>query len=193
MTRPTLSPYTAPAPHREPPRGHTRWRGAVGPVMVVVYVGSVVMANVASTQWTAIRLGSLAVPAGTWWAGITLNARDVLYEAIGRQGVHAAIVVGAGLSWWLATPQMAVASALAFAVSELVDSLVYARVRPRSWMGAMAGSNLIGLVTDSVLFVPLAFGSCTAVPGQLLGKTLATATAVAAAVSARSVWRQVGR
>jgi queuosine precursor transporter len=31
-----------------------------------------------------------------------------------------------------------------------------------------------GLVVDSVLFVPLAFGSFTAVPGQIVGKGAAT-------------------
>jgi queuosine precursor transporter len=110
---------------------------------------------------------------------VTLTLRDLLHEALGTRGVLVAIVAGAGLSWWLATPQIAVASVVAFAVSELVDSVVYARLRVRSRLGAVLGSNLVGLLTDSVLFVPMAFGSFAAVPGQILGKTVATVVTVA--------------
>ncbi|MFD8492776.1 hypothetical protein [Amycolatopsis sp. NPDC059657] len=59
------------------------------------YVGSVVMANWASTHWSALLVGSLIVPAGTLWAGVTLTLRDLLHEALGTSGVLAAIVVGA--------------------------------------------------------------------------------------------------
>lgn len=148
--------------------------------MFAVYVGSVVMANWASTHWAALLVGSLIVPAGTVWAGMTLTVRDLLHEAVGSRGVFLAIVAGAGLSWWLATAQIAVASVVAFTVSELLDSIVYARFRPRCRFGAVLASNLVGLVADSLLFVPLAFGSFAVVPGQILGKTIATAFTVAA-------------
>lgn len=41
-------------------------------------------------------------------------------------------------------------------------------------------SNAGGLVVDSVLFVPVAFGGFTAVPGQLAGKAAATLVTLAA-------------
>jgi hypothetical protein len=53
------------------------------------------------------------------------------------------------------------------------------------------GSNLVGLGIDSVLFVPLAFGSFAFVPGQILGKTVATVPTVAVLVAAKSVRRAV--
>src|SRR5437763_8387559 len=95
-----------------------------GPAVSAAYVGSVVMANWASTHWATLLVGSLIVPAGTLWAGVTLTLRDLLHEALGTTGVVAAIVVGAWLSWLLASPQIAVASVVAFAVSECVDSVV---------------------------------------------------------------------
>lgn len=162
-------------------------------MVLATYVGSVVMANWASTQWAALHVGSLIVPAGTVWAGVTLTLRDLLHETFGHQGVVVAIVVGAGLSWWLATPQIAMASVVAFTVSELIDSLVYARLRVRSRVGAVLGSNLVGLLTDSVLFVPLAFGGFAAVPGQILGKTVATVATVAVLLLARSAGARVVR
>lgn len=53
----------------------------------------------------------------------------------------------------------------------------------------MIGSNMIGLGIDSVLFVPIAFDSFAFVPGQVLGKTVATVLTVAVLVAARSVRR----
>jgi uncharacterized PurR-regulated membrane protein YhhQ (DUF165 family) len=160
-------------------------------VVLAAYVGSIVTANWASTHWSALFVGAVAVPAGTLWAGATFTLRDLLHECLGPRGVLAAIAAGAGLSWLLATPQIAVASVLAFTVSELVGSLVYSRLRTRSVLGAVIGSNLLGLGIDSVLFVPLAFGSFAFVPGQILGKTVATVLTVAVLIAARAVRRAV--
>ena len=163
----------------------------VSPVVLAAYVSTIVTANWASTHWSALFVGAVAVPAGTLWAGATFTLRDLLHECLGPRGVLAAIAAGAGLSWLLATPQIAVASVLAFTVSELAGSLVYSRLRTRSVLGAVIGSNLLGLGIDSVLFVPLAFGSFAFVPGQILGKTVATVLTVAVLVAAKSVRRAV--
>ena len=82
-------------------------------------------------------------------------------------------------------------SALAFTASELMGSIVYGRLRARSVLGAVLGSNLVGLGIDSMLFVPLAFGSFAFLPGQTLGKTVATVLTVAVLVVARAVRRAV--
>jgi hypothetical protein len=160
-------------------------------VVLAVYVGTIVTANWASTHWSALLVGAVAVPAGTLWAGATFTLRDLLHECLGGRGVLGAIAAGAGLSWLLATPQIAVASVLAFTASELVGSLVYGRLRAWSVLGAVIGSNLAGLAIDSVLFVPLAFGSFAFVPGQILGKTVATVLTVAVLVAAKAVGRAV--
>jgi queuosine precursor transporter len=157
--------------------------------VLAAYVGTIVTANWASTHWSALLGG--AVPAGTLWAGVTFSLRDLLHECLGGRGVLAAIAAGAGLSWLLASPQIAVASVLAFTISELVGSIVYGRLRAWSVLGAVIGSNVIGLGIDSVLFVPLAFGSFAFVPGQILGKTVATVLTVAVLVAARAVRRAV--
>ena len=164
-----------------------------GVAVSAAYVGSVVMANWASTHWTALLVGSLIVPAGTLWAGVTLTLRDLLHEALGARGVITAIAVGAALSWSLASPQIAVASIAAFTVSEVADSFVYSRIRVRSRLVAVLGSNVVGLVSDSVLFVPMAFGSFVAVPGQILGKTVATVLTIAALLLVKAARRAVSR
>lgn len=161
-----------------------------GLVLAVAYAGTVVAANWASVHWSATVLGSLVIPAGTLWAGVTLTLRDLLYETAGSAGVAVGVTVGTGMSWLLASPQIAVASVVAFAVSETLDSVLYAVLRRGSRLRAVLGSNLLGLVVDSVVFVPLAFGSFAAVPGQLAGKTAATVLMVALLQIA---WRHQGR
>lgn len=157
------------------------WRSVVGGVLVIAgYLCSVVAANVASVHWPPLVVGGLVVPAGTLFAGASLTARDLIHDALGVRGVAAAIVVAGGLSAVVASPQIAVASVVAFTASEVVDAAVYSRLRHRSRLSAVAVSNAVGLVVDSVLFVPLAFGTTAAVPGQIVGKTGATILTLAA-------------
>ncbi|WP_231500200.1 VUT family protein [Saccharothrix sp. NRRL B-16314] len=157
----------------------TRRPSVLAVAAMVGYLPSVVAANVASVLWPPMLVAGLLVPAGTLFAGAALTARDLLHDTLGVHGVAAGIVVGAGLSAALASPQLAVAGVVAFTASEVLDALVYVRLRRHSRLGAVAASNAVGLVVDSVLFVPLAFGSSAAVPGQILGKTVATVLTLA--------------
>lgn len=152
----------------------TRVVSGAGFMVAVAYVGSVVTANWASTYWPALVLEPFVVPAGTLWAGVTFTLRDLLHETLGTPGVAAGVVVGTGVSWLLASPQIAIAGVVAFFVSETLDSALYAVLRRGSRLRAVLVSNLVGLVVDTIVFVPLAFGSVTAVPGQVAGKTAAT-------------------
>lgn len=165
----------------------SRWARVVGSrhagfgaAAMIGYLLSVVAANFASVHWPPLVVGGLVVPAGTVFAGTSLTARDLVHDRLGACGAAVGIAAGAGLSAVLASPQIAVASVVAFTASEIVDALIYTRLRHRSRLGAVAASNIGGLVVDSVLFVPLAFGSFTAVPGQLVGKALATLLTLAA-------------
>lgn len=135
------------------------------------------------------EFGAIVVPADTMWAGLGFTLRDGLHEALGGRGVLGAIAAGAGLSWLVASPRIAVANVLAFTTSELIGSLAYARLRGWSILGAVTGSNLVGLGIDGVLFVPLAFGGFAFVPGQVLGKTVATVLTVAALGAGKAVRR----
>ncbi|WP_424187659.1 VUT family protein [Actinokineospora sp. G85] len=168
---------------------------ASGPSMVlgvaamVGYLLSVVAANAVSVHWSPLAGGGLLIPAGTLFAGVSLTARDLLHDVCGPRGVAADIMIGTGVSAVLASPQIAVASVVAFSLSEVLDAAVYARVRHRTRLGAVAVSNAVGLVVDSAVFVPLAFGDIAAVPGQILGKTAATVCTLLALHTASRVVR----
>lgn len=155
------------------------WNAVLVAAVMIVYLLLVVAANIASVRWPPLVVEELVVPAGTVFAGASLTVRDLVHETIGARGAAVGIVAGAGLSAVFASPRIAVASVVAFAASEIVDALIYARLRHRSRLRAIAVSNAGGLVVDSVLFVPLAFGSFIAVPGQLVGKGAATLLSLA--------------
>jgi uncharacterized PurR-regulated membrane protein YhhQ (DUF165 family) len=155
-------------------------RRLAGPVLLAAYIATIPAAN-----WLVAHVGQLPVgfgytaPAGVYMVGLALVLRDLARETAGRAAVVAAIAAGAALSWWLADPALAVASAVAFLVAETMDFAVYEPLRQRGLAVAVLASNAVGLLADSLIFLKLAFGSLAYLPGQLLGKAWMTLAAVA--------------
>jgi uncharacterized PurR-regulated membrane protein YhhQ (DUF165 family) len=110
-------------------------------------------------------------PSGVLIIGLALFVRDLLHRAAGRNVAVAAIAVGVALSYVLANPAIATASAVAFCVSELADLAIYAPLARRRLVVAVVASGVIGGVIDSLLFLQIAFGSTDFWQGQVLGKT----------------------
>ena len=147
-------------------------------IWIIAYLATIVLANWAVATFGVVPVGfGLMAPAGVYFAGLGFTFRDLVHERHGARGALLAIAGGTALSL-LIEPTFAIASGVAFAVSELADLLVYTPLRRRSWLGAVALSNTVGLVLDSVLFLWLAFGSLAFLPGQLVGKAWMTALAV---------------
>jgi queuosine precursor transporter len=169
----------------------TRWRPFVA---AAVLVATVVVANWVTTRYGLIPAGfGLQVTAGTYAAGLALAARDVLHEAGGVRWVLATIAVGAVLSLVLADGRIALASAAAFLLAELLDLAVYAPLRRRHWPMAVAASNAVGAVVDTLVFLTVAGFQLTAglVAGQVLVKAVwVTCAFLAVAFAARAVFRR---
>lgn len=148
---------------------------------VTGFIATIPAANllVEHVGMTPVGFGLLA-PAGVYMVGLALVLRDLVREWAGLSASLFAVAVGAALSWFLATPLLAVASAAAFLLSELLDAAVYEPLRKRGRTLALAASNAVGLAADSVVFLWLAFGSLAFLPGQLVGKAWMTAAAIAA-------------
>lgn len=173
-----------------------------GVVAAISFVATIVVANYVTTRFGFIPVGfGLAATAGTFAAGAALALRDVTQDTLGRYGVLAVIVAGAVLSFLIADPFVALASAAAFLVSELADFAVYTPLRRRSrlgdrrWAVAVVASNVVGALVDTVMFLTIAFGAATVLadtPGQLVGKAWATIAflAIGWAVSRCAVSRE---
>jgi queuosine precursor transporter len=132
-------------------------------ILTGAYLGVIVAANAALSHWGIVHflgIGALMVPAGVYFAGMSFGIRDALQEAGGMAWALAAIAAGSGLSWFI-DPRFAVASGVAFLLSELADFAVYTPLRNRHRIGAAALSNVVGSVIDSALFLWLAFGSAS--------------------------------
>jgi hypothetical protein len=121
-----------------------------------------------------------AVPAGVCLAGLSLALRDWVRELGGCWLTLAALAAGVVTSYGVSAPALAGASAVAFGISEGLDFLVYEPLRKRGLIKAVAGSNAVGLMADSIAFLWLAFGSMQYLPGQIFGKAVMTLLAIAA-------------
>ena len=134
----------------------------------------------------------LVAPSGVLWAGLAFTLRDLVQEENGRLWTLLAIVAGAALSA-LISPQFAAASGIAFLLSELADFGVYTPLRRRNWIAAVALSNTVGLIADSILFLYLAFGSLDFLAGQIVGKLWMTLLAVVLLWTWRQRWAPQSR
>lgn len=144
-------------------------------IWLVAYVLTIPLANWTITAYGLVPVGfGLMAPAGVYFAGLAFTLRDLTHDALGRWWVLGAVLAGAALSYLVADPFVAAASGLAFLVSEVADFAVYAPLRRRGWLRAVALSNTVGLAVDSVLFLAVAFGSLAFLPGQLVGKLWVT-------------------
>lgn len=112
----------------------------------------------------------MTAPSGVLMVGAALVLRDQVQEHLGTQWSLIAILIGAVLSYLLADPFIAIASILAFGVSELVDFFAYTKVRQKSRELAIAVSGLVGAIFDSIVFLYIAFGSLAYIEGQIFGK-----------------------
>lgn len=156
-------------------------------VLFAAFVATVYAANWALARYGVVDIGfGLMAPAGVYFAGLAFGLRDALHETAGRWWVLAAIACGAGLAYVIEDAitipgghaPIAVASAVAFGLSELADLAVYEPLRRRQWVPAVVASNLVGAVADSLLFLWLAFGTTAGWRDLTIGKAYMIAPAV---------------
>ena len=162
-------------------------------LLILAFLASIVIANLLTSTYGMIPVGfGLTATAGTYFAGATFLLRDGVQEVTGKWTVAAVIALGAGLSYVLADPMIAVASGVAFLVSELLDFAIYTPLRDAGhWLSGVAVSNTVGAFVDTVLFLAIAgFPIWSSVPGQMLAKVTVTAIFVAAAAGSRAVLRK---
>lgn len=163
----------------------------LGVLAMVAFIATIYVANYLVTEYGVVDVGfGLMAPAAVFAAGFAFTFRDLVHSTLGRFAVVAAIVIGALVSLGV-SERFALASAVAFLVSEMVDFAIFTRVADRSWLGAVAASNIGGLVIDSVLFLAIAFGSMQFLAGQIVGKAWTTLAAIGVLALGRAAARAV--
>ncbi len=137
-----------------------------------LYIATIFAANYAIDKWGIVSVGfGLMAPAGVYFAGLAFTLRDTVQLTLGRLAVIVAILVGATCSYFV-SPAFAVASGIAFLVSELVDFTIFNTLltRGKLFWGILL-SGLAGLTVDSIIFLQLAFHDLAFLDGQIVGKT----------------------
>lgn len=157
-------------------------------IFFAAYLACVPLAN-----WLIGHIGAVCVPSGPClvpvWPGImapsgvlvigaALVLRDLVQRTSGAWWGLLAVGVGCLLSWAVADPHIALASAAAFLFSELADFAIYTPMQRRGFVRAVALSSMAGLVVDSIMFLFLAFGSLDFLAGQIIGKLWAVLVAL---------------
>lgn len=168
-------------------------RLALTVVLFVAFVATVYGANYAVEHYGGddglVGVLWFLAPAGVYFAGLSFGLRDALHEVAGkawRWWVFSAIALGCLLAYHLGDAfqiptghvSLALASAIAFGLSESADLLIYAPLRERHWPRAVVASNIVGALVDSAVFLWLAFGSLNFFWGQVGGKTLMVLPAI---------------
>lgn len=128
------------------------------------YIGLAVLANwLASKYVWPVGFGYVA-PAGVFAIGWILVARDWLQQVTSVRYTLALVPIGGGLSWligdlagWTSLQRVAVASFLAFCISETVEAAVFTPLRKRSLTFGVLLSGTVGNALDSFIFVWIAW------------------------------------
>lgn len=171
----------------------------LGTISLLAFVATVPAANwLIGHVGTCVQNGpclipvgfGLMAPSGVLIIGLALVLRDLVHRLLGASAALFAIVLGTAISLFLAVPSLALASGLAFLLSELADLAIYAPLYRRRLVLAVLASGVAGAFVDSAVFLWLAFGSLDYLAGQVLGKlwaTVAAAVVIAALIRSRLV------
>ena len=157
------------------------------------FIATILAANYVTTEYGMVPVGfGLVATAGTYFAGLAFILRDAVQDTAGRVWVAVLILAGAGLSFAISAPAIALASGVAFLLSEAADFAIYTPLRKRGYIRAATASNLVGSVVDTVIFLTIAgFPLRQAFAGQLVGKMAVTGVVIIAVALVRFVRRPV--
>jgi len=163
--------------------------------LAALYVGLVILANwLASAYIVHVPLTPYMAPAGVFAIGAILVLRDWMQQLKGLRWTMPLVYTAGLISWgvgdvagWTALQKIAVASVIAFTVSETIEAAIFTPLRKKRLGLAVALSATVGNAIDSWLFLTLAFGSTLFFWGQFWGKTEMIALGVLLTIARRRV------
>jgi uncharacterized PurR-regulated membrane protein YhhQ (DUF165 family) len=132
---------------------------------VLAMVAVVTASNILVQYPVVADLGPLHLGDLLTWGAFTYPFAFLVSDLANRHdGARAArlvvvvgFVFGIGLSAYLSTPRIALASGTAFLVGQLLDIAVFSRLRNRFWLVPPLSASLGGSALDTAFFVSLAF------------------------------------
>lgn len=140
----------------------------------IVAMALVVIASNYLVQYPVfLSIGALKLDDLLTWGAFTYPVAFLVTDLSNRKfgPRRARVVVFTGfvfavfLSWYLATPRIAIASGTAFLVAQLLDVSIFDRLRHASWWRAPLVSSFLGSIIDTLIFFSLAFAAAFSVIG----------------------------
>lgn len=114
----------------------------------------------------------------TWGAftyPIAFLVNDLTNRTYGKSAARAVVIAGfviaVILSFYLATPRIAIASGTAFLTGQLLDIQVFDRLRRHSWWKAPFMATVFGSMLDTAIFFTVAFAAPFAFIDTVFGMT----------------------
>ena len=141
---------------------------------LIAYISSVVLINYAFSSAPHLDIIWSA------WGGLVFILRDMVQTRFGH-GALVAMLVALVLSYITSEPAIALASATAFFVSELIDWLVFSITRHRLWL-----SSALSIPVDTFIFFGMIGALTPAVIGTAMASKFAGVTAVWLAMAFRA-------
>ncbi|HFQ15219.1 MAG TPA: VUT family protein [Rhodobacteraceae bacterium] len=143
----------------------------------------VVLSNVLVQFPVQAVLGGVQLADLLTWGAFTYPAAFLVTDltnrrlgpAAARKVVATGFVLAVLLSIWLASPRIAMASGSAFLMAQLLDVLIFNRLRRGVWWRAPLLSSVFGSLLDTALFFSLAFAAGFAFLGANDGFAIAPA------------------
>ena len=142
------------------------------------FLGLVILANWLASRYTVSVGFGRSAPAGVFCIGAVLVLRDWLQQLYGLARTMPLVYLAGLASWaigdaagWTSLEKIAIASVVAFTVSETVEAIVFTPIRKRNLTFGVALSATVGNALDSYLFLAIAFGSQVFFLGQFIGKS----------------------
>ena len=146
-------------------------------LFLIAYIASVVLINYAFSSAPHLDVIWSA------WGGLVFILRDMVQTRFGH-GALVAMLAALVLSYITSEPAIALASATAFFVSELIDWLVFSitkrPLRDRLWL-----SSALSIPVDTFIF----FGMIGALTPLVVGTAMASKFAGVSAVWLAMTWR----
>lgn len=135
---------------------------------IVVVASNILVQYPLSGTLFGINLGDLLT-----WGAFTYPVAFLITDltnrqfgpSIARRVVLAGFVVGVSLSFWTSIPRIAIASGTAYLIGQLLDIVVFNRLRQQSWWRAPLAGSMFGSVLDTALFFSIAFAATFALVG----------------------------
>jgi queuosine precursor transporter len=133
---------------------------AIAAMVVVVTASNILVQYPVAFDLGPVHLGDLL----TWGAftyPFAFLVTDLTNRYDGPNRARLVVVIGfvvaLALSFYLATPRIAIASASAFLIGQLLDIAIFSRLRNRFWIVPPLTGSLLGSLIDTLVFFTIAF------------------------------------